>query len=143
MLVKRLAAVTALAAAAVVGPLTGNASATESAASDVTPFNITYYNTYFIGNVYWYDRSVSIQGTLRGQAGSCRRMYGMAYDYAGLAKDWGNSSTVCNAAVPEILPLTVDEVGGPAWLRIRLSTDTGISLKYADCTRQGCVIYNG
>src|ERR1044072_5698031 len=119
----RLATAAALTAVAVAGPLTSTASAAttspETLTTLATPFNITYYNTYFIGNVYWYNRSVTIDGTLKGQAGSCRRMYGMAHDYAGLAIDWGNRSTVCNAAVHEVLPLTVDEGGGPAWRRVR------------------------
>lgn len=143
--VLRLAAATALTAAALATAMTATAStaaaSTQSGWLQKTHFDVPYYNTYVVGDIYWYDRSVTIEGTARGQAGSCRRVYGKALDAANQIRDERSTSTICNATVPVTMQLTLDAVGGPTQVEIDLDDTTPITLEFALCKRTGCTTY--
>ncbi|TDQ00362.1 hypothetical protein [Labedaea rhizosphaerae] len=122
--------------------LTGTAAAAVPASTDTTTtvshFDITYGATYFRGDVSWFNRSVGVDGTLRGLSGTgCRRAYGTTLDNVYWPLDYRSTSTVCDAVTTQHIPLEADAVGGAASVKIDLTDASGKILKYATCTRAG------
>ena len=131
---------------AATGLTAGSAAATTDA---VTHFDITYGATYFVGDVTWFNRSVSVDGSLRGLSGTgCRSVLAQTWipsDIGGTVLDERSTSLVCNAVVVEHIPLDADVVGGAGTVEIYLR-DTTLDqwgnphvVKMAYCTRTaGC-----
>ena len=133
MSLPRIVAVAALTAVVAGSVLTGTA-----AAAVPSHFDITYGATYFRGDVSWFNRSVGIDGTLRGLSGTgCRRAYGTTLDTAYWPLDYRSTSTVCDAVTTQHIPLEANAVGGAASVKIDLTDASGKILKYATCTPTG------
>ena len=141
MSMKTFAAAAALTAFAGIAMPGGAASATTEA---TTHFDIIYGNTYFVGDITWYNRSVEVDGTLHGI--SCRTVVATTYttDLSRPPLDERSTSPVCNASVVEHIPLNADVYGGAAYVVMNLDDPYGglfNVLKSAVCTRTSCKYY--
>ena len=72
-------------------------------AANPTLVDITYCATYFRGAITWYDRSVSVDRTLRGLAApGCRRVTAVTLDDLGTQLDVRSTGLVRNAAALQL-----------------------------------------
>ncbi|MEU6261104.1 hypothetical protein [Streptomyces sp. NPDC047043] len=112
--------------------LTGAPSA---AAADRASFDLTVGATYFRGTIDFYNRSVSVDGVLRGLTTGCRRGAAWANDASGKVLDHRSTSLVCNGAVSRQIPLTADVPGGAAIVEVDLLDADGHIIAFCFAVR--------
>lgn len=130
---KRATAVAAALAAAAGLNLAG---APNAAAADRATFDVTVGATYYRGTIEFYNRSVIVDGVLRGLSTGCRKAGAWAYDAGGDWMDHRNTSVVCNGAVERDIPLSWDTPGAASAVVIDLLDANGNLIEY-------CVLYRG
>ena len=114
-----LAAVAAAAALVLAGAPAASAS---PAAYPTTLFSVFSGDSYFTGEITWYNRSVGILGGFN--AVGCRRVYGTSW--AGTTPlDERSSSTHCNTYTNETIPLDANVPGGASHVYISLTDASG------------------
>jgi len=129
---KRATAVAAILAATAGLNLAG---APGAAAADRATFDVTVAATYYRGTFYFYNRSVVVDGVLRGLSTGCRRGGAWAYDAGGHPLAHKTTSLVCNGAVERDIPLSWDVPGAASSVVVDLLDADGKLLKYCVATR--------
>ncbi|MFD5017145.1 hypothetical protein [Streptomyces chartreusis] len=110
------------------------AGAPGAAAADRASFNLTVGATYFKGTIEFYNRSVTVNGVLRGLSTGCRRGAAWAFASSGSTLDNRSTTAVCNGAVSKTIPLTADVPGGAAEVEVDLLEGNGYRI--ASCRVQ-------
>ncbi|WP_251091579.1 hypothetical protein [Streptomyces sp. Caat 7-52] len=111
------------------------AGAPHAAAADRATFDVTVAATYYRGTIEFYNRSVIVDGVLRGLSTGCRRGGAWAYDAGGYPLAHKTTSLVCNGAVERDIPLSWDVPGGASSVVVDLLDADGNLLKYCVTTR--------
>ncbi|MER5228016.1 hypothetical protein [Streptomyces flaveus] len=115
-------------AAAAVPVLAGAPAATAATTTyPTTRFSVRSGDSWYTGQITWYNRSVSLGGALN--ADGCRRAYGIAW--AGTTPlDERSTSTHCNSYTDQDISLDADVPGGADHVRINLTDANGKVLAY-------------
>jgi len=111
------------------------AGAPTAAAADRATFDVTVAATYYRGTFDFYNRSVIVDGVLRGLSTGCRRGGAWAYDAGGHSLAHKTTSLVCNGAVERDIPLSWDVPGEASSVVVDLLDADGKLLKYCVTTR--------
>ncbi|MEW1797990.1 MULTISPECIES: hypothetical protein [Streptomyces] len=106
-----------------------------AAAADRASFDVTVAATYYRGTIEFYNRSVIVDGVLRGLSTGCRRGGAWAYDAGGYPLAHKTTSLVCNGAVERDIPLSWDVPGGASSVVVDLLDADGNLLKYCVLSR--------
>ncbi|RSN33282.1 hypothetical protein DL990_14935 [Amycolatopsis sp. WAC 01416] len=123
----------AVAAVASAGGMVFAATPATAADYPTSKFRIEVGESYYIGTVTWYNRSVGVNGAFK--ASGCRRVYAEAR--AGTRwLGWQSSSTWCDESGPAPLTVSADIDGGATKVYVWMTTeDPKKGLEYFTCFR--------
>lgn len=125
---RKVSAIVAAVAAAAVPVLAGAPAATAATtAYPTTYFSVQSGDSWYAGQITWYNRSVSLDGDLN--AYGCKRAYGIAW--AGITPlDERSTSTHCDNYTDQNITLAANVPGGADHVRINLTDANGKVLAY-------------
>lgn len=125
---RKVSAIVAAVAAAAVPVLAGAPAATAATtAYPTTYFSVQSGDSWYAGQITWYNRSVSLDGDLN--AYGCKRAYGIAW--AGTTPlDERSTSTHCDNYTDQNISLAANVPGGADHVRINLTDANGKVLAY-------------
>lgn len=120
-------ATAALAALAVASSMALAGAPSAAAAEDPAHVSLSYYETYFVGKVNWFNRSVRVDGQLRALSGSCRRVYVQTFNSAHVQLGAQSTSLQCGTSEQHIT-VPADVPGGASFVWVLFLAPDGRQL---------------